>query len=65
MGNEPTKRLIRSRSDRQISGVCGGVARYLNVDSTIIRIAFVLLALAGGPGLLLYIILALVMPEEA
>ncbi|MFN8530026.1 MAG: PspC domain-containing protein [Anaerolineae bacterium] len=65
MGNEPTKRLIRSRSDRQISGVCGGVARYLNVDSTIIRVAFVLLALAGGPGLLLYIILALVMPEEA
>ncbi|MDX2161496.1 MAG: PspC domain-containing protein [bacterium] len=65
MGMEPTptKRLARSRTDRQIAGVAGGLAVYFNTDPTIIRILFVVLALVGGPGLLLYIILALVMPE--
>ena len=59
-----TKRLYRSRTDRQLAGVCGGLANYLEIDPTMIRIAFVLLALFGGPGLLLYIIMALVVPEE-
>lgn len=59
------KRLYRSRSDRQIAGVCGGIAEYLNVDPTLVRIAFVIGTLLGGPGLLLYIILAIVVPEEA
>lgn len=59
-----TKRLYRSRSDRQIAGVCGGLAEYFDVDATIVRLLFVAFALLGGPGLLLYIIMAIVVPEE-
>jgi phage shock protein C len=60
-----TRTLRRSRSDRRIAGVCGGLARYFGIDSTIIRIIFVLLALPGGvPGTLLYLILWVVLPEE-
>jgi len=58
-----TKRLYRSRTDRRISGVCGGLAEYLNVDPVLIRLGFVLLALADGVGLLAYIIMAIVLPE--
>jgi phage shock protein C len=58
------KRLYRSRTDRQFAGVCGGIADYLAIDPTLIRILWVILALAGGPGLILYIILMLVVPEE-
>lgn len=58
-----TPRLERSRSDKMIAGVCGGLARYLSVDSTIVRVVFVLLAFSG-PGLLIYPLLWLVMPHE-
>ncbi len=58
------KRLYRSRADRRIAGVCGGIADYLAVDPTIIRIIWVLFAIAGGPGVVLYIILAAIIPEE-
>ena len=59
------KRLYRSREERMISGVCGGIAEYFEVDPTIIRLAFVLLALAGGgSGFIAYIILAVVIPEK-
>ena len=58
------KRLYRSREKRQVAGVCAGVADYLGVDATLVRIAWVLFALAGGPGLLLYIIMAAIVPEE-
>jgi len=64
MAQEPVKKLYRSRTDRQLAGVCGGLASYFGIDVTIVRILFVVLALAGGPGLILYIILALVVPEE-
>ena len=59
-----TKHLYRSRSDRQIAGVCGGLAEYFAVDATIVRLLFVAFALLGGPGLVLYIIMAIVVPEE-
>ena len=58
-----TKRLYRSLEDRHLAGVCGGLAAYLNVDSSLVRLLFVLFALTGGPGLLIYIILAIVVPE--
>lgn len=58
------KRLYRSREDRRISGVCGGIAEYLGIDPTVVRILWVILALAGGPGVLLYIIMAVIVPEE-
>lgn len=62
--NYEQKRLAKSQTNKSVLGVCGGLAEYLNVDATLIRLAFVLLALAGGPGLILYIALAIVMPQE-
>lgn len=59
-----TRRLYRSKYDRQIAGVCGGLAAYFNVEPTIVRVIFLLITFMGGPGLLLYIVLALVVPEE-
>lgn len=59
------KKLTRSTSDRMIAGVCAGLGNYFDIDSVIVRILFVVLALAGGPGILLYLILWIVMPEEA
>jgi phage shock protein PspC (stress-responsive transcriptional regulator) len=58
------RRLFRSRSDRVISGVCGGVARYLNVDPVIVRVVAVALIFAGGAGLLLYAAAFLLVPNE-
>lgn len=57
------KRLTRSTSDRTVAGVCGGLGEYFGVDPTFIRLGFALLAVLGGPGVLLYIILWIVMPE--
>ena len=59
------KRLTRSRDDRMISGVCGGLARYLNVDATLIRVLMVVALLVGffTPGLAYLIAWALI-PEE-
>jgi phage shock protein C len=62
--NTTTQRLSRSSSDRMVAGVAGGIAKYFNVDPTLVRLAFVALALAGGPGVLLYIIMWIVMPVE-
>jgi phage shock protein C len=58
------KRLYRSRSNRMLFGVCGGLGEYLNVDPTVIRLIFVLAFLPGGPGLIAYLALALLVPEE-
>jgi phage shock protein C len=59
-----TKRLLRSNKDRIIGGVCAGLGNYLNVDTSIIRLAFVLLALFGGHGILVYLIMLLIIPTE-
>ena len=59
-----TKRLTRSRTERWVGGVCGGIGEYFNLDPTIIRILFVLLALIVGGGLLIYLILWLIIPQE-
>jgi phage shock protein C len=55
--NYAQKRLAKSSTNKSVWGVSGGLAEYLGVDVTLIRLAFVLLTLAGGPGLLLYIAL--------
>jgi phage shock protein C len=55
-------KLYRSRTQKMLAGVCGGLGEYLNLDPTVVRLVFILLALAGGPGLLLYFILWIVMP---
>lgn len=59
------KRLYRARGDRVLAGVCGGLGDYFNIDPTIVRLLFVLLALAGGPGIIVYLVLWLVTPEGA
>ncbi|KAA3648766.1 MAG: PspC domain-containing protein [Chloroflexi bacterium] len=56
-------KLYRSRSDRWMAGVCGGLANYLGIDSSIVRIFFALLTFANGIGLLIYIVMAIVMPQ--
>ena len=57
------KKLYRSRTDKKIAGVCGGLAEYFNVDATVIRIIFIVLLLHGGfPGLLPYLILWIFVP---
>ena len=57
------KKLYRSNVDKKIAGVCGGLAEYLNVDSTVIRLAWALVTLFAGAGLIAYIVAALVMPN--
>jgi phage shock protein C len=59
----PDRRLTRSRTDRKIAGVAGGIARHFGVDSTLIRVLWVLAVVFAGFGLLLYIILWIVLPE--
>ena len=59
------KRLVRPVKGRKLAGVCVGIANYLNVDPTVIRVFWILLLLPGGiPGVLLYALCWLVMPEE-
>lgn len=59
-----TKRLYRSRSNVMIGGVCAGLADYFTLDPTVVRLIFVLLALLGGHGVLVYLILWLVVPLQ-
>lgn len=59
------KKLYRSEKDRRLCGVCGGVAEYFNIDSTIVRLIFVCLCFAWGTGVLVYIAAALIIPDES
>ena len=59
------KKLQKSATDKKIAGVCGGLGKYLGIDPTVIRIIFVLLVVFAGTGILAYLILALLMPNEA
>ena len=62
--NNNVKRLHRSASDRKITGVCGGLAEYFDIDSTLVRIVFLALLFVFGGGGILYLICLLCMPEE-
>jgi phage shock protein C len=55
-------RLYRSNESKMIAGVCGGLAEFFGLDPTLVRLLFVLLALMGGHGLLIYIILWIIVP---
>lgn len=57
------KKLMKSNRDRKICGVCGGIAEYLNVDPVIVRLAAAIAVLAGGTGVMAYVIAAILMPE--
>lgn len=58
------KKLFRSKNNKKICGVCGGLAEYFDMDPTIVRLAVAVLTLAGGCGVLAYIIAALIIPEN-
>ena len=58
------RRLQRSRTEKMIGGVCGGLAAYFNVDPTLVRVLWVAITLIAGVGILLYLILWVVMPLE-
>jgi len=64
MDTNPRRNLRRSITNRMIGGVCGGLADYLEVDPTSIRLLFVAFAFVGGSGIILYLVLWMVMPEE-
>ncbi len=59
------KRLYRDKSDVRVAGVCSGIGKYLDVDPTAIRLAFVLLFFIGGGGLWIYLILWIIMPFDS
>ena len=61
---ENKKRLYRSRSERWLAGVCGGIGDYFDTDPTVIRVIFVLAALVLGGGFLIYLVLWLIIPLE-
>lgn len=60
------KKLVRSRKARMVAGVCGGIADYFNIDPTVVRVAYVLLSLmtAAFPGILVYLMLTMIIPNE-
>jgi phage shock protein C len=58
------KRLYRSRTDRKIWGVCGGLAKYFDVDPTIVRIIFFVSLFCGTLGFWIYIVMAIIVPSE-
>ena len=62
--NGAAKRLERSRSDRMVAGVCGGLARYFDIHPVFYRVGFVVLTLLGGAGIVIYLAAALVIPDE-
>ena len=57
-------RLYRSRTDVILGGVCAGLGKYLHIDATLVRLFFILITLAGGIGVLAYVILWIVVPQE-
>jgi phage shock protein C len=59
---QPVKKLYRSRKDRMLAGICGGLADYFGIDATWVRLLFVLFFLVGGSALLVYLIMWLIVP---
>jgi phage shock protein PspC (stress-responsive transcriptional regulator) len=60
---DTTRKLYRSKTDRKLAGVCGGLAQYFDIDATLIRVLFVAITLFGA-GLVLYVAMWIIVPEE-
>lgn len=58
------KKLYKSSADTKLCGVCGGIAEYFGIDSTLVRLAWIIVTCFGGSGIIAYIIAAIVMPDE-
>jgi phage shock protein C len=61
---ETTHKLYRSKNNRKLAGVCGGLGEYLGADPTVIRVLFIVLAVFGGAGLIVYLAMWLIVPQE-
>ena len=62
--SEATKKLYRSRTERWLAGVCGGLGQYFGIDATLVRVLFVIFALTFGSGFLIYLVLWIIIPNE-
>ena len=62
---EEPRKLYRSQNQRMLAGVCGGLAEYFNVDATLIRVLFLILAVFGGSGLVIYVVMWLIVPDAS
>jgi phage shock protein C len=58
------RKLYRSRTNRQVAGVCGGLAEHFNTDATLLRVLFVVLAVLGGSGIVIYVAMWIIVPQE-
>ena len=58
------KRLYKSSVNYMLCGVCGGIAEYFNIDPTLVRLAFVLISMGAGSGVLAYIVAAIIIPDD-
>lgn len=64
VASKPPKKLVRSSTDKIVAGVCGGLGKYFEIDPIILRILFAVITLTAGSGLIIYIVLWIVMPED-
>jgi phage shock protein C len=62
---EEQRKLYRSQTQRMLAGVCGGLAEYFNIDATVMRVLFLILAVFGGSGLVLYLVMWIVVPDAS
>ena len=62
---EEPRKLYRSRSQRMLAGVCGGLAEYFSLDATLIRVLFLVLAVVGGSGLVIYVVMWVIVPDAS
>ena len=63
-GFDMSKRLYKSRENKMIAGVCGGIAEYFDIDPTLVRLGWALFCALGGSGIIAYIIAAVIIPES-
>lgn len=59
-----TKKLYRSNNDKMLAGVCGGLGKFLGLDPTLVRLIFAVMTILGGHGIILYLIMWIVVPQE-
>ena len=62
--SDSRRRLYRSKDERMLFGICGGLGTYFDLDPTLVRLLFVLLTLATGIGLIVYLVMAIIMPQD-
>jgi phage shock protein C len=62
---EDPRKLYRSETQRMLAGVCGGLAEYFNIDATVMRVLFLILAVFGGSGIVLYLVMWIVVPDAS